>query len=143
MSNASAAASSMNLLFCRIGRAPGPPRSCRHGRAVRPQHRQTLPEHPRSPRLLDLAPGRPPSTVDGHQDLAGGHDEVPCPITESDCLLGTLRYGSAALPNLPFRSEACPHIGGEHRFTIMKGATPTFMPDCDVVVIRGLVWEEA
>src|SRR5215469_9520790 len=27
-------------LFCRIGRAPGPPRSCRHGRAVSPQHRQ-------------------------------------------------------------------------------------------------------
>ena len=43
----------------------------------------------------------------------------------------------ASLPNLPFRSEACPHIGGEHRFTIMEGATPTFMPDCAVVVIAG------
>ncbi len=39
------------------------------------------------------------------------------------------------LPNLPFRSEACPRIVGEHRFMIMEGATPTFMPDCDVVVI--------
>lgn len=47
------------------------------------------------------------------------------------------------LPNLPLRSEVCRHIGGEHRFTIMKGATPAFMPDCDVVVIRGLVREEA
>jgi hypothetical protein len=39
------------------------------------------------------------------------------------------------LPNLPFRSEACPHIGGEHRFTIMEGAASSFMPDCGVVVI--------
>jgi hypothetical protein len=30
-----------------------------------------------------------------------------------------------------------------YRLTIMEGATPTFMPDCDVVVIRGLVWDEA
>jgi hypothetical protein len=37
-------------------------------------------------------------------------------------------------PNLPFRSEACPHIGSEHRFTIMEVATPKFMPGCDVVV---------
>ncbi len=37
--------------------------------------------------------------------------------------------------NLPFRSEACPRIVDEHRFMIMEGATPTFMPDCDVVVI--------
>lgn len=29
-----------NARTCGIGRAPGPPRSCGHGRAVRPQHRQ-------------------------------------------------------------------------------------------------------
>ena len=58
-----------------------------------------LPEHPALPGFLILRRASPPSNVGGHQDLAGGHEEAPWPITESDRLLGTLRCGSAALPN--------------------------------------------
>ena len=76
----------------------------------------------------------------------GGQTSVPWRLSRS--VIDSVgpagaEFARSSLPNLPFRSEACPLIGGERRFTIMKGATPTFMPDCDVVVIRGLVWEEA
>ena len=43
-------------------------------------------------------------------------------ITSSDRGMVTFS-AEGARPNLPFRSEACQHIGGEHRFTIVKGAT--------------------
>src|SRR5258706_14649564 len=55
-----------------------------------------LPEHPALLGCLIWRRASPPSTVGGHQDLAGGREEAMWPITESDRLLGTLRCGSAA-----------------------------------------------
>jgi len=55
-----------------------------------------LHEHPALLGCLILRRSSPPSSVGGHQDLAGGHEEGTAAITESDRILGTLRCGSAA-----------------------------------------------
>jgi hypothetical protein len=90
--------------------------------------------------------GRKPNSAQGVPLPVRSHQ--PACQVDGSCHRGSssvapCEIAPISLPNLPFRSEACAHIGGEHGFTIMEGATPTFMPDCDVVVIRGLAWEEA
>src|SRR5260221_14496124 len=48
-----------------------------------------LGEYPAVLGCLILRRASPPSTVGGHQDLAGGHEEAPWPSTESDRLTAT------------------------------------------------------
>ncbi len=74
-----------------------------------------LREHPALLGCLILRQFSPPSSVGGHQDLAGGHEENTVAITQSDRILGTLRCGSAA-----YRCRIC--VGARIRLATVDPA---------------------
>ncbi len=76
-------------------------------------------------------PSSPPSSVGGHQDLAGGHEEGTVTITESDRILRTLRCGVScrlgALGNVSVTAVECTQI---IRFCVCGAEPLTFSGGC-------------
>ncbi len=81
-----------------------------------------LREHRALLSCLILRRSWPLSSVGGHQDLAGGHEEDTVAITQIDRILGPLRCGVSCRP-----CAAAVRLGGEfsRRYGALRQAGPT------------------